>query len=271
MRVEYNESGRAQAPKRNKKKKGFGVHFFCFFLMISVSVLIALSLTVWFNVSGFRLSGSSVYSEAEGLSATGILNGDNLWRIDTDAAEESIEQLLPYVGTAKIGRKLPGTVTVKLTPAEEYAFVNTESGAAIIDSEFKVLKNISENENRLFVIKGMSFKEAVPGQKLTFSDSEQQKTLSEITDLLNEYGFSSDGQYGITMIDMADTLNVKMILDDRLYVVIGSMSNIENKLVHLKSMIGQVNMNATARIDLSDWSKDNKKASLVYEDISVYK
>lgn len=272
MRVEYSEDMQPRATKRKKKKRKLGPHFFIFLLMIAVSVLIALSLTIWFNVTRFKVTGDTVYSEEEILSVTGIEYGDNLWRVPFKSAENSIEQLLPYVGSAEVSRKLPGTVTIKLTAAKEYAYVNTPSGGAVVDNSFKVLKTAAENKSGLLVIKGAEFTAAEPGGVLGFADAEQREVLEELRDALSRYGFTDEGNYKVTFMDITDSLDLKFIINDRLYIVVGSLNNADNKLIHLKAMLGQVEEGKSAEIDLSDWSEDNKKAPLTYvEDIGIYK
>ena len=123
----------------------------------------------------------------------------------------------------------------------------------------------------LLNIKGAEFSETVVGQKLQFTDAKQLETLRELTSLLNEYGFSEKGDYKLTMIDVTDELDLSFIVNDKLYVVLGSLNNVENKLTHLKTSLSEINPEASAKIDVSNWSKDNKKASLIYEDISKYK
>ena len=58
------------------------------------------------------------------------------------------------------------------------------------------------------------------------------------------------------------------MLDNRLFVNFGSGTNLSRKLSFLSTMISSVTEGASAKIDLSSWSETNKKATLVYEDIS---
>ena len=271
MRVEYNEATENTRTSRKKNKRKIGPHFFIFLLMIIISVFVSLSLTIWFNVTSFMVTGNSVYAENDVISVTGIKMGDNLWRLPIDSAEQNIEQLLPYVSNAEVKRKLPGTVVVKITPATEYAHIKTSLGGVVVDDEFKVLKSIADNENMLLNIKGAKISEAVVGQKLQFTDSKQLETLRELTSVLNEYGFYEKGDYKLTMIDVTDELDLRFIVNDKLYVVLGSLNNVENKLTHLKASLSEIAPETSAKIDISNWSKDNKKASLTYEDISKYK
>lgn len=271
MRVEYNETIENTRTARKNKNKKIGPHFFIFLLMIIISVLISLSLTIWFNVTNFKVTGNSVYAENDIISVTGINIGDNIWRMPIDTAEQNIEQLLPYVGDAEVKRKLPGTVVVKITPATEYAYIKTTLGGVVVDDEFKALKSIADNDNMLLNIKGAEVSETVVGQKLQFTNVKQQEVLKELSTALNEYGFSEKGDYKLTMIDVTDELDLSFIVNDKLYVVLGSLNNVENKLTHLKTSLSEINPEASAKIDVSNWSKDNKKASLIYEDISKYK
>ena len=222
MKVEYNGEPR-RSPKKTKKRKKRHLKpaFYIFLAMIVLGTLTALSLTVFFNVTGFELLGSSVYGADEITSRTGIAVGDNLLRINTEKAASNIEATLPYVKTAKVSRKFPDKVKVEVTPAEEYAVVCIENAYYIVDSDFKEI-----------------------------------------------IAYASSAEMGATVIDISSRVSMSVVLDNRLFVNFGSGTNLSRKLSFLSTMISSVTEGASAKIDLSSWSETNKKATLVYEDIS---
>ena len=73
---------------------------------------------------------------------------------------------------------------------------------------------------------------------------------------------------GATVIDISSRVSMSVVLDNRLFVNFGSGTNLSRKLSFLSTMISSVTEGASAKIDLSSWSETNKKATLVYEDIS---
>lgn len=269
MRVEYNFE--TIKPERKKKKKRLSPHFFIFLLMIIASVFIALSLTIWFNVNTFSVSGNSIYSDEDIIAVMGVSKGDNLWRVPVSNIEKRIEQQLPFVASAKIIRKMPGTLSVKITGAKEYAFLKTEFGGVVVDENFKILKTATEKPDGLLNIKGMDILSSNVGDKLGVVIEEKYKLYNEFVTKLENNGFGANGNYKITTIDVNDDLNLKFVIDNRLCVIVGSLNNLDNKLIHLKSSMSKIDGQATAKIDISSWDKDNKKSTLTYQDIEQYK
>ncbi len=263
MKVEYNgESRRSPKKTKKRKKRHLKPAFYIFLAMIVLGTLTALSLTVFFNVTGFELLGSSVYGADEITSRTGIAVGDNLLRINTEKAVSNIEASLPYVKTAKVSRKFPDKVKVEVTPAEEYAVVCIENAYYIVDSDFKVLAQTDGKREGLLYIKCSENVKAVPGTLLTFQESAEYEDLKEII------AYASSAEMGATVIDISSRVSMSVVLDNRLFVNFGSGTNLSRKLSFLSTMISSVTEGASAKIDLSSWSETNKKATLVYEDIS---
>lgn len=263
MKVEYQGEPR-RSPKKAKKRKKRRLKpaFYIFLAMIVLGTLSALSLTVLFNVTGFELTGSSVYGADEITSRTGIAVGDNLLRISTKKASANIETALPYIKTAKISRKFPDKVRVEVTPAEEYAVVCIENAYYIVDSDFKVLAKTDGKKDGLLYIKCSDSVKAVPGTELTFAEGAEYDDLKEII------AYASSNEMGATVIDISSRVSMSVVLDNRLFVNLGSGTNLSRKLTFLSSMISSVTEGASAKIDLGSWSETNKKATLVYEDIS---
>ena len=86
-------------------------------VLLAVAIVAVLCLTVFFKIENITVTGSKVYDTEKVLSVCTIETGENLFLADTDKAAQQLQQALPYVYSAKIKRKLPGTVQIQVTDA----------------------------------------------------------------------------------------------------------------------------------------------------------
>ena len=110
-------------------------------VMLAVAIVAVLCLTVFFKIESITVTGSKVYDTEKVLSVCTIETGENLFLADTDKAAQQLQQALPYVYSAKIKRKLPGTVQIQVTDAAPaYAVKNKDKTYTLMDDRFKVLE-----------------------------------------------------------------------------------------------------------------------------------
>ena len=265
MRVEYSEERKNAVPVRKKKKRHrLKPTFLIFLFLILAGTLVSLSLTVWFDVSEFSITGETSYTAEQIVSASGITVGDNLFRLSTDKAGRRIEQALPYIKTAEIKRSFPNKVKISVTETNEYAALKTDSGYAIVDPDFKILTVLEERPEGLMLINGVNTGNTVVGCSTEFSDGQQKSALKQLINLISAYSFN------VTAIDVESMVGITFVIEDRLYIKLGSYSNIEGKIIHLDAMLKSMSDEVRGSISLTEWNEKNKKATLTYEDISVY-
>ena len=263
MKVEYSESGNAPQKKKRKRRlkfKGFVIAVLTLLTVIAVAV--ALMLTVFFNVSAIKVTGSSIYTENEILIASGIMDGDNIFRMQKEDIEARIEQALPYVKKAEILKSLPESVGIKVTPAEESMALQTEDCIYILDKDYKVLRIANEVPEGMLRLKGIKSSGITVGTNLIFSDKQQSRALADLMAIGSEKGLN------IGYVDISSLVDIRFTVDNRLFVKLGSYNYIDGKINHLDAMLKSVDENANASISLEDWAPDNKKAVLKYENIN---
>ena len=102
MRPEAREryEKRLKIVKRNRKI----LSAVCIILGV-IAVVLALSMTVLFNISSIKITGTgTTYGEKEIVMASGLNVGDNIVRTNFNKVEERIEKRLPYVMDAAISK-----------------------------------------------------------------------------------------------------------------------------------------------------------------------
>ncbi len=267
MKVEYDKHNNRKSSKKEVKRKrrrrlkpAFFIMLFAFFF----SVLAVLSLTVFFEVHNVNISGESVYSESELLNAAGIKTGQNLIRLNKEKISVKIEKELPFVKEAVVSKSYPDSVNIKITPAKEYAVVEYNGQYVIVDEDLKALSAERERREGLIFIKGAQVSNIVLGETVTITDKEQQNLLNQL------FNFANSSEMKVTALDITNTVSVSALLEDKIYVSFGSRSNFENKVNHLKAMFETVKKDMQSKIYLDTWSTENKKTSIIYEEITQH-
>ncbi len=265
MKVEYSEtSRRPQKKKRRKLSKVGKILVASGSILLIVAITVTLMLTVLFNVSAVKVVGSSVYSSDEIVYASGIMNGDNLFRLPSDEIVTRIQTALPYVKTVEIEKAFPNTVGIRVTPATESFLVEGENGSYIADADYKVLRSVAERPEKLLRIRGIETKSFDIGKNINFTDKQQKKILDDILKICDEKGIS------VQFVDIGNLVDICFLMDSRLYVKLGSYNELVAKMEHLAQTIKKINSDVSASISLENWSATTKEAVLRYEDISEF-
>ena len=133
-----------------------------------------------------------------------------------------------------------------------------------IDENFKALSIESERREDLAFIKGVKASNVVLGEIVTITDKEQQNVLNELLK------FAKASELRVTAFDITNTVSVSALLEDRILVQFGSRNHFENKINHLKAMLPTVIADKQAKIFLDTWTTENKKTSIIYEEITQH-
>lgn len=258
MKVEYSSETPKNKPKRSKSKKKLRFTFYIFITIIVLGIVVALSLTVLFNVRTFSVNGAGVYTAEEIIAASGLEEGDNIIRLSADDAETLIEKSLPYVKNAEIKKEFPSKIIIDITPAEEFAVVETEEGVCVIDADYKVLK-LDKSNVKLPRIKGLTIGDVKPGEVFEFDD-EVKKTFEAIVSATKSRGLN------VTYYDLSDNLDLKFAIDDRIFVKLGSVAHINEKMNTSVESIKRESPDAQFVLSLLYWDIYNGPVT-TYEDI----
>ncbi len=128
--------------KKKKRKKRAKVVFFGLLFVLMMLTLAILSVTVFFNAETILVEGNNRYTVEELLEVGGLEIGQNLFRLDKFEVIDQMESL-PYVKTVNINRKLPNTLSVKVVENQPVVWVATDTGAALLNEEYRVLEMLT--------------------------------------------------------------------------------------------------------------------------------
>jgi cell division septal protein FtsQ len=153
------ERGSTRQKKRRRKKN--------YFLNFLIAVLIIVGLyfaatSDLFAIDKFTVKSSGHhFTGSEIADMSGIKKGDNLWKTRMGRAEERLEKN-PYVESATIERKPPGTIEISIQEREENYALAIGEKFAVLDWSGMVLRTAGEPPE-LPLIEGIEVDKAVTG------------------------------------------------------------------------------------------------------------
>ena len=224
---------RGAAARRREKSKQKYKRYYVFALLLVLAVGIGLSLTVFFRIESIVTEGSSRYSDAEIIEASGIETGDNLFRIGKSAIEKSLVEGFPYIESVKIRRSLPNLILITVTEAVPEASIETESGHLLLSKSGRVLEDdVPVTPDGWPRVIGFDVNGAAPGSYLPESEAERYALLMELQEAIR-----AEELKNIVAIDLTDTLELWLLYDGRIAIGLGSKADIVYKIRSAKNVV----------------------------------
>lgn len=223
--------------KRDRRHKISRIIKSCLLLVFVVCLGAVLSLTVFFKISKIEVTGDKVYSESLVVSKCGASVGDNLFRVSAEKVNKSLVSTLPYVDSAAVKRKMPGTLVIDITAANEVAAIGAQKGFIILGSNGRVLDgDASMLKESVPLVQGVSVSKCTEGENLELNDEKKQAALFSLLNAIDESDFKL-----LTDIKINDINNIKLVYDGRITVKVGDTSDIVNKLKRAAASIEKEN------------------------------
>lgn len=222
------------AEKRRKKRKRRLLLVIISGLLIISAVIGALIYGFFaiFELTGYTVEGAQTYTEEEIFASSELTIGKNLFFNDLDLAEKRIETNLPYIGTAEISRKMPGTIRFILTETEPAGAMLESNGFILLDKNGKVLERTTQTPaDGLPLLKCPPPKTVQIGAviEIELQDGALASPLDIYKDLLA--AIAASGIQGITLIDLADTTDVWLTYQGRIKMHLGTPKLLEKRLI----------------------------------------
>ena len=248
------EKRRAAASRKARRRKRLLLIFYLVTFLIAIGAAVVLSITVLFRIDTIQVTGQSRYTEQEIVQMSGIEVGENLFLADTATAKQQIEEKLPYIGRAKVSRRLPAKILITVEEAEISGAVEYGGGYAIVSPEGKVLEITSAIPEGYSLIEGLDLKSADLGKKIVYEDPEKQEMFTELAQSLAEHGIAP-----ITRMDLTNLYDIVVEYDGRITMEFGLPSDIDFKVRFAKTILSEPDMaEAQGVLDLSYCKESNR-------------
>lgn len=222
--------------RRRKKRRKFSwyliwVLIFTFFSV--VSLLLFSTLPVW-QIETIRVEGNRFVSKSEIVKIGEKFLGENIFLVNKDDIDKQVKNI-PLVKSIKIKKSFPNVLIVVVEERKEAAVAVVNRESVLFDDEGIILnpyhpafvqQNLPSIAD-LAVIVGLKSSDIFENKL----KDQQQILLSTILRDLKKHLASES-----IKIDIADTDNISLIVDDIIQVKIGDSKNIDKKLNAFKSL-----------------------------------
>ncbi len=242
--------------QRRKRRRRNWILFYMSLFLVVVTAGIVLSLTVLFHVDEIMVTGESRYTQEEIVQVSQLKTGENLFMTDTRGAAERIQSSLPYVGSVRISRKLPGTLVIQVDDVVVAGAVQYNNGYLVVGANGKALEQVSYLPEGCASIVGAKLSQAEIGKTVKYADEEQTELIQKLTMAAEENELDK-----VTQIDISDPYNVKLVYDNRIVLAFGLPTDLEYKVRFAQSVLNTGKILETDRgvLDLS-LAKEMSKA-----------
>lgn len=214
---------------------------FVFFKVESVKVV---------AVSDANASASAYYGDDEIIRVSGVDVGDSLVLISKKQISETIETLLPYIGNVKVKRNYPSTLKLIIEDTSAFFAIESNANYTLLDRNFKVLGYSDYIPKNCAKLVGVKFNNLTVGNVAEFED---EANIDRLNNLISE---CENAQIdNITKYDFTNIANVKIVINSRITLILGTITDLPDKLgLGIKTIDVETkdNVNAHIIIDVTD-------------------
>ena len=212
------------------------------FILVCAAMIIFISFL--FRVSTIEVTGSTMYTDEEIISASGIQVGDNLFFINRSSAASGILSKLPAVDNALVERVLPNKITINITESDSIAYTNISGELWSLDHSLRFLERIDAPSSGMIELRGIECESPIIGTQVDSTNAEQISTALE-----------KMGSYGmlpyITWLELLGDGNIEFDYIDRFTVRMPLSGDVDYNLQKLLSAVGQLSPGDRALLDLT--------------------
>lgn len=226
--VEKTNVERNNSRKRIRRRRRWNNLYGLAVILLVLTVGITICYTFLFNISEIRVSGESdIYSAEEIVSASGINQGDNLLRLDSEECEKMILDKLLYVETAEISKKFPSSIDIKVTRCVPAFNIYYDGGSLLVSKKGKILEDNGNGNitNGLPVIQGLEPSDLTAGKNIQSGNEHKNEAFQAFVKNLD-----SVGENEITAIDLTDEFSIIVNYKNGMVFKMGGWNDIEYKL-----------------------------------------
>lgn len=260
MSYEREEIMKRRAERKKKIRRRRLFTGFLTFVFFSLIVLVILCYTVLFPIKSVAAVGSKLYTSEQIITASGLSEDDNLFRVSEKELTEKIRVKLPFIDSIKIKRKFPDELIITASDAKEFACIKDSDIYYTLSQKGYVLNSYSEKPDVLELI--CNNKPLALGEKAALKEVKEANLLKQLTDSLMAENIKIDN------INVTDILNITAMVEGRFIVNFGNSTNLDKKIAHLGGVVLKIDKEKTGKIDLSMWTSQKKEAAFVESEIN---
>jgi cell division protein FtsQ len=167
--------------ERRKKKRNRPSPFklACITIAVAVALLFFMSTSV-FTIDTLKVEGNSYFTDEEIINMAHASTGKNLFFHSGSREIINYLESSPYIQSAKVSKKVPGTLVIKVKEREQMAALVYNKEYLIIDEDGLLLRR-SSTKPKVTILTGIKLKKMNLGENIEVDNEER---LQEALDIL---------------------------------------------------------------------------------------
>ncbi len=256
-------------------------------LLVLMLILMVASLVLWvitprpekepdtdgglFSVETVVLEGNTRYKEESVIGESGILIGQSIFSVESNAIEEALLATFPYYETVEVQTRHMKEVCITVTETEEVGVLFDGGCWVPVGENGKALDRRALDSNRprgMLYIKGTVPPEGgvvVGGQAM---DEYSQTILQTLFTSINRHGLTD-----IIEIDMSNHSDIRMNWRGQLEIRLGNAANLDHEIAVVAGTIPKIlemrGEQATGVLNVSSYSNDALENQAVFTPSSL--
>ena len=226
--------------------------------VIAVLLLLAgVAAWVYFDVEEVSVTGNTQYSEKqiEDMVLKGPLGHNSLY-LYLRYRNRSVTDI-PFIERMDVTIDSPTAVTINVYEKAVAGFVKYLGRYMYFDRDGIIVEASTEVIPGIPYVTGLSFDECVLYEPLPVPDKAVFSTILALTQLFDKYEIRADRIY------FDDNMNITLYFADA-RVVLGTMDNIDEKMMKLKSVINNIS-GLSGELHLENYSVDKDEGYVTFE------
>lgn len=254
------------APRRRKRRRGNRTLHYALMIFFLLAAGVALSLTVFFKIESVTVIGTDKYPPEEIAAASGILPGDNMFRVNAGTVKTVLVEKYPYIDFVELRRKLPHAIQLEITQCKPAGALALDGEYMLITKEGKVLeRGLIFIPEEIPLIKGVEAGDKMPGERLGLDESDARKMQSRLKTIYQALAPAEDGEEK-SLVEIAALEAEKNELER----VLKSAQSAESAMVMLDYLFEAMNETGFQNLTNVDLS-DEYNMKIVYENRLLFK
>lgn len=234
LKKQEKEKQKEQKKAKKRRKHGNYIIYYITLSVIALIIFAILSVTVLFNCEGIEVEGETVYTAEEIIEASGLKGDENLVRLSLSGIDKRILEELVSLDSVEIKKVFPNKIKISVVAAEPMANFYYAGKNYVISHVGRVMQIESSAADCMEVIGYQPGDNVVVGDYITAANPEQDEMIKTINAMLEKIGIEGS----ITELNISDSLNILMTYEDRVYITLGSILQLEEKLAIVKELTG---------------------------------
>ncbi len=223
-----DEIRRVKARRKRKRKRLVAVLTVAAVLVVAFLAALIYAFTIGAPIQKIVVTGESIYSPEEIITASGLMTGENMFRVSDRTMNKRLCSLLPYVGSVDVKLQLPDTLELAVTDTKDQYLISGKSTFLCVDKNQKILSlKKKKPQDGQFRLDGFDAAEGELGAlyQPTGDDELRFETAREIVNALLENGLEK-----ANILDLSDLDDIIIRFDGRINIYLGTTKNLSVRL-----------------------------------------